>query len=44
MKKTVFFLALLLLTQCKTNRNKQEVGDIVEIDVSRTYPTKEKNI
>jgi len=41
MKKTVFFLALLLLTQCKANRNKQEVGDIVEIDVSRTYPTKE---
>ena len=41
MKKTVFFLALLLLTQCKTGNNKQEAGDIVEIDVSQKYSERE---
>jgi hypothetical protein len=41
MKKTVFFLALLLLTQCKIGSNKQEAGDIAEIDVSQKYPERE---
>jgi len=41
MKKTVFFLALLLLTQCKTSSSKQEAGDIAEIDVSQKYAERE---
>jgi len=41
MKKIIFFLALLLLTQCKTSNNKQEAGETVEIDVSQKYSERE---
>lgn len=41
MKKTVCFLALLLLTQCKTSDSKQEFVSITEINVSQKYPEKD---
>jgi len=41
MKKAAFFLALLLLTQCKSSSSKQVAGDIAEIDVSQKYPERE---
>ena len=41
MKKAVYFLALLLLAQCKMSENKQEMGNVIEIDVSQKYSEKE---
>ena len=40
MKKTVFFLAVLLFTQCTSN-SKKEASEIPKIDVSRNYPERE---
>jgi hypothetical protein len=41
MKKTVFFLAVLLFAGCKTGSSRQEAGEIAEIDVSQKYPERE---
>ena len=40
MKKIVYFLVVLLLSQCKTNTS-NNTGEFVEIDVSQKYPLKE---
>jgi hypothetical protein len=39
MKKIVYFLAVLLFSQCKTGTNPS--GTLVEIDISRKYPEKD---
>ena len=40
MKKIIYFLAVLSLTQCKSG-GKTGIGELVEIDISKKYPVKE---
>ena len=40
MKMIIFFVAVFALSQCKSSTNKFVAGELIEIDVSRTYPEK----
>ena len=41
MKMLFYFFAILMLMQCKPGTGKSTAGELVEIDVSKDYPSKE---
>ncbi|MDR2038919.1 MAG: 6-bladed beta-propeller [Bacteroidales bacterium] len=41
MKVIVYFLVVLIFSQCKMSSNNSGTGDFVEIDISKKYPEKE---